>query len=103
MNYKKLYMDFYGYYEGDFIPCAICQAPAVDIHHIDAKGMGGDDSRNRIENLIALCRKHHTDLGDRIQYKSMLYKLVFYQLMRKDFDTFEWIVNQIERYQRINP
>ena len=97
--HKKTYFEFFGLSEGDFIPCAICQEGAVDVHAIQRSGMGGDDSMNRIDNLIPLCRKHHETLGDRTAYKAMLYKLCFYELMRKDFDNFEWILSQIKKYE----
>ena len=97
--HKKTYLDFYNYKEGDFIPCAICQQAAVDVHAIQRSGMGGDDSMNRIENLIPLCRKHHETLGDIVAYKAMMYKVIFFDLMKKDFDDFDWILNQIKKHE----
>ncbi len=65
-KHTKIYFDYFGYGEQDVIMCERdnCGQPAVDIHHIEAKGMGGrhgDEAIkiNRIENLIALCRKCH--------------------------------------------
>ena len=52
----KIYLNYFGYGEQDFIPCSICGVKAVDLHHIKYKSRGGKDN---IENLIALCRKHH--------------------------------------------
>ena len=43
----------------DFIPCTVCNAKAVDIHHIKARGMGGSKTKDHIENLAALCRLCH--------------------------------------------
>lgn len=40
----------------EFVPCAVCNGSAVDIHHIVFKSRGGG---NDIENLIALCRTCH--------------------------------------------
>lgn len=59
--HTKIYFDHYGigyYPDGshDFIACEVCKNKAIDVHHI--YGRGGDDP-NRIENLIALCRKCH--------------------------------------------
>jgi len=51
----KVYFDYFGYGEQDFIPCEVCGAKAVDIHHLDGRGKNKD----RIELLIALCRHHH--------------------------------------------
>ena len=54
-------MDYYDYVIDDVILCENCSKQAVDIHHIDARGLGGDPrgSKNQIENLIALCRSCH--------------------------------------------
>ena len=48
-----------GYDETDWIPCEVCGAKAVDIHHIEARGMGGSKTKDVIENLMALCRSCH--------------------------------------------
>lgn len=75
--HKKIYLDYFGYTEGDFIPCEVCKAPAVDIHAIEGDKMGGRPSKvtHRIENLMALCRKHHEDYGQKKQWKEWLQKL----------------------------
>ena len=61
-----------GYDTTDFIPCEICQAKAVDIHHIDSRGMGGSKQADTIENLMAVCRQCHNEYGDLKQHKEML-------------------------------
>jgi len=61
-------MDYFGYGEQDFIPCELCGGKAVDIHHIYGRGKGKD----RIENLMALCRYHHTMAHDEAYSKSSL-------------------------------
>lgn len=65
-------MDYFGYTIADFIACEICGAKAVDIHHIEARGMGGSKKKDYIENLQAVCRKCHLDYGDKIEYKDKL-------------------------------
>jgi len=70
-----VYLDHFGYDKSDFIPCEVCGAQAVDIHHIEARGMGGSKHADVIENLMALCRKHHEMYGDRKQWKEWLQKL----------------------------
>lgn len=65
-------MDYFGYDTSDFIPCEMCGQKAVDIHHIEARAMGGSKTKDNIENLMALCRKCHIDLADKKQYKDLL-------------------------------
>jgi len=71
-KYTKLYLKFFGFDESDFIPCEICGSLAVDIHHIDARGMGGTKIADTIDNLMALCREHHMEFGDKKQHKEYL-------------------------------
>ena len=71
-KHTKLYMSYFGYDESDFIPCEVCGLKAVDIHHLDARGMGGSKTKDTFENLQALCRECHTDFGDKKKYKDEL-------------------------------
>lgn len=71
-NHTKIYLNFFGYDTSDFIPCEMCGLKAQDIHHIEARGMGGSKHADNIENLMALCRKCHIDFGDKKQHKEML-------------------------------
>ena len=62
-NNKKLFSDYWGYCESDIPLCGGCfKEPAVDIHHLDQKGMGGVkyNRLNRIDNLFPVCRSCHT-------------------------------------------
>jgi len=68
-------MQHFGYDTSSFIPCEVCGAAAVDIHHIEARGMGGSKHADTIDNLMALCRKHHEMYGDRKQWKDWLQKV----------------------------
>jgi 5-methylcytosine-specific restriction endonuclease McrA len=67
-----VYLDHFNYDTDDFIPCEVCGAKAVDIHHIKARGMGGSNTKDVIENLQALCRKCHLDFGDKKQWMDFL-------------------------------
>ena len=58
-KHTKIYFKYFDISECDFIPCTCCGYKAVDIHHIDPKGMGGSKTKDYIENLIALCRDCH--------------------------------------------
>ena len=60
-KHTKLYYEHYGYAECDAVLCQVCGTVACDIHHISPKGMGGRAGKDRIDNLIALCRKCHED------------------------------------------
>jgi len=73
-NHTKVYFEYFGYGQEDFVPCEICGRKAVDIHHIEARGMGGSKLKDDIENLMAVCRPHHIMYGDKKQFKDMLKK-----------------------------
>lgn len=71
VKYKKIYLDYFGLDISDYIGCEICSRPAVDIHHIEAKGMGGSKKKDYIENLIAVCRECHNKCHASKDYNSM--------------------------------
>ena len=71
-KYTKIYLKYFGYGQDDYVPCEVCDNRAVDIHHIEARGMGGSNDKDLIENLMALCRQCHFDLGDKEQYMEFL-------------------------------
>ena len=73
-KHVKLYLKILKYYPGEYIPCETCFKPSVDIHHIEARGMGGSNSKDTINNLMALCRECHSKYGDKAQYKEYLKK-----------------------------
>jgi hypothetical protein len=81
-NHIKVYLKEMGYDESDFIPCEIpgCGQRAVDVHHIDCRGMGGTNSKDVIENLMALCRNHHNEYGDIKELKEILQQIHLKQL-----------------------
>ena len=82
-NHTKVYLKGMGYDTTDFIPCEVCQATAVDIHHLNARGMGGSKQADTIENLMALCRACHVQFGDLKQHKEMLQARHNYQLSKR--------------------
>jgi len=71
-KYILNYMNWFDYDMSSFIPCEVCEAMAVDIHHIECRGMGGSKRKNKIQNLMALCRKCHIEYGDKKQHKEFL-------------------------------
>lgn len=83
-KHTKIYLDYFGFYETDFISCEICGKQAVDIHHINARGMGGSKSKDTIENLMALCRQDHIEWGDKKQFKEELQQIHDEYISRKN-------------------
>jgi len=71
-KHTKIYMNHFGYDISSFIPCEVCGKKAIDIHHVEARGLGGSKEADAIENLMALCREDHVKFGDKKQYKDFL-------------------------------
>ena len=71
-KHTMTYFNHFGYDISSFIPCEVCGKTAVDIHHIEARGIGGSKEADNIENLMALCREDHLKYGDKKQYKEFL-------------------------------
>lgn len=81
----RIYLQHFGYISPGYQPvdyddiekppCEICSSPSVDIHHIEARGMGGSKLKDMIENLIALCRGCHDKYGDITDYKEVLQEI----------------------------
>lgn len=65
-------MKYFGYDESDFIPSEISGLPAVDINHINCRGMGGSKEKDNIENLIAVTREEHEEYGDKKEFIEFL-------------------------------
>ncbi|AQX12516.1 MULTISPECIES: HNH endonuclease [Elizabethkingia] len=61
-KHTKVYLAFFNPHNPEWIACEICNNQAVDIHHIERQGEHGKkrkDEQDKIENLIAVCRKCH--------------------------------------------
>lgn len=71
-KHTKIYLGHFGYVGEDFIPCEVCGSRAVDIHHIEARGMGGSKDSDSIGNLMGLCRECHLEYGDKKQHMGFL-------------------------------
>lgn len=112
IDYKKVYFDYFGYKQGDFMPSELSGEAAADIHHIHRRGMGGDKTKPRIENLIALTREEHTEYGDLKHYKAFLYKKHLDFLFEREYTLYEnqdesnkptydnaWLLAQIYKYE----
>jgi len=70
--HTKIYLKAFGYDGSEFMPCEVCGARGIDIHHIDSRKMGGTKGKDVIENLMLLCRTCHEKYGDRKQFKEFL-------------------------------
>lgn len=70
-RHTKVYMDYFGYGEQDFIPCENCGNRAIDVHHINYRSHCGEDV---IENLIGLCRSCHNAVhNEKINTSDLMY------------------------------
>jgi hypothetical protein len=83
VRHKKVYMEFFGIAPDEFVPCERCIATgrkdiqrAVDVHHADRRGMGGDQTGEKdvIENLGGVCRYCH-DILDAIPEENEKFKV----------------------------
>ena len=83
-KHTKIHFDFFdiaydpvsGWH--DWVDCEVCGLEAVDIHHIDGRGKDKDV----IENLMRLCRKHHTQANIYTLPKSVLIDMHFENMKR---------------------
>lgn len=80
-KHTKIYINHFKLGEQDFFFDEIewvvnkNQVRAVDINHINARGMGGSKKKDTIENLMALSRENHEKYGDKKYYKKFLKKV----------------------------
>jgi 5-methylcytosine-specific restriction endonuclease McrA len=71
-KHTMTYFNHFGYDISSFIDCEVCGKVGNDLHHIEARGMGGSKHADVIENLMCLCRECHIKYGDKKQYKDFL-------------------------------
>jgi len=69
INYKKIYCDYYGLGEQDYICCEHCGKRGHSIHHLIPKSQGGKDT---IDNLIFLCQPDHARAHENKQFNRLL-------------------------------
>lgn len=63
-KHTKVYFSFFNFKIPSDCLCEVCGSPAVDIHHIKSRGMGGSQTKDDINNLMAVCRACHILYGD---------------------------------------
>ena len=68
-KHTKVYYDFFGYVQDDYIPCEMCNAPAVDIHHLEKRNRN-KVTNDYIENLVGLCRDCHINAENDTLYNA---------------------------------
>jgi 5-methylcytosine-specific restriction endonuclease McrA len=56
VRHKARYLKFFGYVEGDWIPCENCHTTAEEFHHVQPRSKLGSDEPS---NIMALCRRCH--------------------------------------------
>jgi len=88
-KHTKIYFDFFKIGEEDFVACEVCTSKAVDIHHIEARGLGGSKEKDFIENLVALCRNCHNQAEKSKKFNKQVKKkhlalLKFYKEWKKN-------------------
>ncbi len=101
-NHTKIYMKALGYSGEDFIPSEISGNRAVDIHHIECKGSGGNPlgDKDRIENLMAVTREEHVEYGDKKHYMKYLFEThyIFLKSNGVKFDE-SYMIDKIKYYE----
>lgn len=77
-NYIQIYTgeveDLLGYLPHECMCELTGKIPFVDVHHIDADGMGGSKKIPTIYDLMGLTREAHLYFGDKKQFKEFLYE-----------------------------
>lgn len=106
-NHLKIYYEAFGYdlnqIDKVFVPSEISGVPYNDIHHIIGRGKNGED---RIENLMALTREEHIELGDKKFCMAMLFKIHRRHLQGLNIPHnpkwFEFYINKYEHYENLD-
>jgi 5-methylcytosine-specific restriction endonuclease McrA len=78
-KHTDIYFKFHNYQLQSDVLCEMCGEPAVDIHHIHAKSMGGNPEADCIENLIGLCRPCHDKAHSGEITEDELYETISYK------------------------
>jgi len=88
-RHVKIYLDAMGYDTSDFIPCEVCGAEGVDVHHIIFRSHGGSDT---IDNLMALCREcHNREHFGRAKGTEEMQRIHQAFSNRKKMDDIKWV------------
>lgn len=74
-QHTKIYFDYFELSDPDEAIDEIIGIKAVDVHHINSRGMGGSKQADIIENLMAVARVSHDLFGDKKCYVGFLKKV----------------------------
>lgn len=95
MNYKKIYFDAFNYpmHQDTFVPSELSGDKSQDLHHIVNR-------ENRIENLMALTRAEHIELGE-IKSKMVFLLETHRKCLKTSNIAFDdsWFNEKIKRYE----
>ena len=103
--HTKLYMDAFDYCIDDYICSELNTSKRCnDVHHIDARGMGGTSKEDRIEELMGVTREEHVKYGDKKHYMCYLYTAHRSAMLKSGvkFDE-DYINNKIEYWKDYGP
>lgn len=81
-KHTSIYVKYFGIGEQDVPRCEVCSSSAVDIHHIERRGMGGSKTKDYIDNLMALCRRCH-ELAEAGKLPKEMLKVIHLRFMKE--------------------
>lgn len=77
-KHTSIYRTFFDLSIADMAECELCGLVShqMDVHHIECRGLGGNPlgDKDRILNLMGLCRECHEQFGDISKFKDTLRK-----------------------------
>lgn len=103
MNHREKYKRAFNVHD-DKIYCESCQRYGeFDVHHIQARGMGGDPNGKRdiIENLMGLCRKCHNFWEHKTKMRFHLYEKHRQELDEHGVEFDEELMEQLKHGKRL--
>lgn len=93
LSHVQIYHDFFHIDPHNPRRCELTgRTTFTELHHIDARGMGGRASMDYIENIMCLTREAHIFFGDIVKYKEWL--KVAHEMYMKD--GMPWVHRGIE-------
>lgn len=72
MSSRSTYMDYFDLSHDEYVPCEICGARGIQVHHISYRSHHGKKTlkeQENITNLMMVCYKCHKDIHDHNKYR----------------------------------